>query len=236
MKKPIYQPSVEDIHEISKDKIKERSMEERLGVIAGEFKTGFDFIKKCKNAVSVFGSARSGLGDEVYDEAEKLSFMLSKEGFAIVTGGGPGVMEAANKGAYNAGGRSIGFTIKLPKEQNTNKYVKEEVPFYYFFSRKVMLSFSSKIYIFFPGGFGTMDEFFEILTLLQTGKMENIIIILVGKEYWSPLLKYINDVLYEKGGAIHKEDMDLYHLVDSADEAFKLIESKKEELFENNNN
>jgi len=160
----------------------------------------------------------------MYQEACKLGSLLAKAGFAIITGGGPGIMEAANKGALEAGGRSAGINIQLINKQSTNKYVKESVAFSYFFIRKVMLAFASEVYIFFPGGFGTLDELFELTTLIQTKKIRPIPIILVDKEYWIPLLTWIEQELYRKRGAIAKEDMKIHCLVDNAQEAFDYIE------------
>ncbi|MFH1187840.1 MAG: TIGR00730 family Rossman fold protein [bacterium] len=191
-----------------------------------EFVSGFEFISKYEKAVTFFGSARSGFKDKLYQEVTKLAYDLSKEGFAIISGGGPGVMEAANKGAYEAGGKSVGINIKLTDSSGTekrNQYVEEAESFEYFFIRKTILSFASQIYIFFPGGFGTLDELFEIITLIQTKKTKPIPVILVNKEYWQPLLSWINNTIYAKDKAINKEDMDIYHLVNDADEALKLI-------------
>ena len=196
---------------------------ERMTKIVEEFARGFYFLKNYGLTATFFGSARVTAQAPSYKEAYSLAFQLSKEGFDIITGGGPGIMEAANKGAYEAGGRSAGLNIQLQEEQRTNKYVKESEAFYYFFIRKVMLAFASEVYIFFPGGFGTLDELFELITLVQTKKIEPIPIILVGREYWQPLLKWIESELYEKRGAIKKSDMKVYHLVDDADDALTRI-------------
>jgi uncharacterized protein (TIGR00730 family) len=198
----------------------------RVFKIMAEFVMGYEFINKHDKAVTFFGTARHGFDSEVYQEARKLAFKMSKDGYSVITGGGPGVMEAANHGAFEAGGCSVGLNIKLSGDADTerrNQYVKEAEAFSYFFVRKVMLSFASQVYVYFPGGFGTLDELFEIITLVQTKKIPAIPIILVNKKYWQPLLDWIEEVIYKENKAINKEDMELYHLVDNADEAFKLL-------------
>lgn len=196
---------------------------ERMTKIVEEFTKGFHFLKSYGLAATIYGSARSDPDSPNYQEAQKLAAQLSKEGFAIITGGGPGIMEAANKGAYESGGQSAGINIQLPHDQRINEYVTDSEAFYYFFIRKVMLAFASEVYIFFPGGFGTLDEFFEMLMLVQTKKIEPIPIILIGKAYWQPLLTWFEKELYEKNKAISYEDMNLYQLVDDAGEAMELI-------------
>lgn len=221
-----HDPKVSRIHEIVDGHPDFRHVSsERIEQIREEFERGFAFLQSIpEDSVSVFGSARCRPGSEAYQEAEELGRGLAKQGFAIVTGGGPGIMEAANKGAAEAGGRSAGLGIQLPEEQKINPYVQESVSFHHFFVRKVMLAFTAEVYVFFPGGFGTMDEFFELVTLVQTRKTNPIPIILVGKEYWTPLLAWIEETLFEKNGAIDQEDMKIYTLVDSAEEVLKLTE------------
>ncbi len=195
----------------------------RVFKIMTEFVSGFEFLKGYNRAVSIYGSARFGFDHSIYQEATKLSYRLAKAGYAVITGGGPGVMEAANKGAYEAGGKSVGINIKLPKEQRINQYVKESEAFEYFFVRRVMLAFASQVYIFFPGGFGTLDELMEMVTLVQTKKIRPIPIILINKEFWSPFLSWIRYDICDKNKAIDRRDLDIFHLVDTADEAYRLI-------------
>lgn len=195
--------------------------------IMAEFTEGFEFLADLKREVSFFGSARVEEGDPHYEEARKLAQMLGEAGFTIVTGGGPGIMEAANRGATEAGTESIGLNIQLPREQRTNPYVKHGKGFYYFFTRKVMLSASAQAYIYFPGGFGTLDEMFEMVTLIQTGKTESLPIVLVSKEYWQSLFEWIKKYPLERE-YINPEDLDLVHIVDTAEEAFELIKDSPE--------
>lgn len=191
--------------------------------IMAEFIEGFEFLSKLKKEVTFFGSARVTEFDEDYKDARQLAYKLGKAGFAIITGGGPGVMEAANRGASEAGANSIGLNIQLPTEQRINKYVKRGTGFYYFFTRKVMLSMSARAYIYFPGGFGTLDEFLEIITLIQTRKAPPLPVVLMGKEYWEPFTKFINDTVYRKFGAIEKADMDIFYLAKNVDDAYHYI-------------
>lgn len=195
----------------------------RVFRIMSEFVGGFELLRKYGLAATFFGSARFQPGDPYYKASEELAAKLAKKGFSIITGGGPGIMEAANVGAFKVGGKSVGLNIQLPMEQKLNPYVTESENFDFFFSRKVMLSFASEVYVYFPGGFGTMDEFFEIVTLIQTRKIENIPIVLVGKDFWSPLLAYFENTLLKKYKTISKEDLALFHMVDDVDEAFKYI-------------
>ena len=195
----------------------------RVFRIMSEFVTGFELLRKYGLAASVFGSARFQPGDKYYKEAEELSSRLAKKGFAIITGGGPGIMEASNVGSFKVGGKSVGLNIQLPFEQKLNPYTTESLDFDFFFSRKVMLAFASEVYIYFPGGFGTMDEFFELLTLIQTKKIERIPIVLYGKEFWDPLMSFFKSHMLDTFKTINKEDLELLHIVDSVDEAMKYI-------------
>lgn len=195
----------------------------RISRILSEFINGFRFIRRYNKIISFFGSSKAKRGTLYYKEAEKLSFLLSKKGYAIMTGGGGGVMEAANKGAYLAGGDSIGLNINLPEEQKLNKYVKNSISFRYFFTRKVMFNFASEAYVFFPGGFGTLDEFSEILNLIHTKKVKKIPVILVHAHYWRPLLSWIEKMLYKQKKTIGKKDLEIYTLVDNIKEALKIL-------------
>ena len=203
----------------------------RILKIQSEFVSGFEFLQKYKGrSISIFGSARCSFENKLYKQATLLSYKLAKDKFVIITGGGPGIMEAANRGAYESGGESVGINIQLNTEQRINKYVKESHAFEHFFVRKVMLSFASIVYIFFPGGYGTLDELFEMLTLIQTGKIEPIPVVLVGKDFWSPLMGWIKNTVYEKNKAITKEDLTIMKVVDDADEAYKYIKKLKIKL------
>lgn len=197
--------------------------EKRVAFISKEFRNGFEFIKNYPRSVTFFGSARTEEGDKYYEKARDLAKKIVSElRYSVLTGGGPGIMEAASRGAYEAGGNSIGLTIELPHEQISNKYLTDKVSFHYFFSRKVCLSFSAEAYIFFPGGFGTLDEFTEILTLVQTNKIPKAPIILVGENYWKPLENFLREVLL-KDKMIDTEDLSLYIITDNEDDVLKII-------------
>jgi hypothetical protein len=190
--------------------------------IMGEFVEGFDALAEVGPAVSIFGSARVGRRNRYYGAARRLAAALVKEGFAIITGGGPGIMEAANRGARDAGGLSIGANIELPFEQGLNEYVDLGMEFRYFFVRKVMFVKYAEGFVIFPGGFGTLDELFESLTLIQTGKVEHFPVVLYGTDYWSGMMQWIRDKpLYEE--KVSPEDLDLVTITDDIDEACDAI-------------
>ncbi len=197
----------------------------RIFKIMAEFIEGFEFITDFKEkSATVWGGTRVDPEDNYYKEAEKLGELLSKEGYAVVSGGGPGIMEAANKGAYNAKGDSVGINIQLPEGQRVNKFTNKKIGFHYFFTRKVMMSMASSVYVFFPGGYGTLDEFFEMIVLSQTQKFSHkVFIVAVGKEYWEPLFKWMEQEMYEKRKAIDKKDLNIFKIVDNAEEATEVI-------------
>jgi uncharacterized protein (TIGR00730 family) len=196
----------------------------RVFKIMSEFVEGFDMIGKYTMAATFFGSARTCPGEKIYEDATALAAKLAKGGFAVITGGSLGIMEAANKGAYDAGGASVGLNIKLFDNQPTNKYTTEAMTFDHFFVRKVMLTFASEVYIYFPGGYGTLDEFTEILTLVQTKNIKSVPIVLFGKEYWTPIVDLFKDHLLKKFHDIDEADLFLFQIVDSVDEAFEYIQ------------
>lgn len=198
-------------------------IKDKISTIQNEFINGFAFIKKHPKTVTFFGSARTLPEEQDYKNAELLASLISNLGYTIITGGGPGIMGAANKGAHAGKGDSIGFTIQLPMEQVTNPYLNDSLNFNYFFARKVALTYSAEAYIYFPGGFGTMDELFEILTLVQTNKIERVPIILFNTKFWKPLQKFIHNHLLAMG-KIDKEDMDLFIITDSIEEALRIVE------------
>ncbi len=219
----IYKNMKKENHLLTKNHIQE-IYSLRISRILKEFMIGFRFLEKYNKTVTFFGSSRAKPQTKYYKEAYGLAYKFSKKGYTVVTGGGGGIMEAANKGAYAAKGNSVGINIRLPKGEKRNKYVKDSVSFRYFFTRKVMLTFASQAYIFLPGGFGTLDEFFEIVVLIQTKKVKKIPIILIHKDYWQPLLKWIEENLYKKKKTVGRQDMKIYHLVDNVEEALKLFQ------------
>ena len=199
----------------------------RIFRIMSEFVEGFEELSNVKRAVSIFGSARMSRNNHHYKAVMELAELLSKRGFSIITGGGPGIMEAGNRGAKKGKGLSIGLNIEIPKEQTPNKYQDKRLDFRYFFARKVMFVKYSVGYVITPGGFGTMDEFFEALTLMQTGKIRRFPIIMFGKDYWDGLIKWMKDTLIP-AGTISKEDMNLFCITDDPEEVIRIIEESYE--------
>ncbi len=203
-----------------------KNQAERLALINQEFKTGFDFVSSYKKAVTVFGSARFLETNKYYQAAQEFTSRVVKElDYAVITGGGPGIMEAANRGAYEADGESIGYTIELPCEQKDNPYLSRSIGFHHFFSRKVLMTFGSECYVYFPGGFGTLDELTEILTLIQTRKIEKIPVILYGVEFWSKFQTFIKETLCEEEATIDAVDMDLYTITDDIEEMVRIVKN-----------
>jgi uncharacterized protein (TIGR00730 family) len=197
--------------------------QKRVTFIAQEFTGGFEFIKNYPRSVTFFGSARANRGDPYYEKAKRLAEKIAGGlHYSVITGGGPGIMEAANRGAFGAGGNSLGLTIDLPREQMTNQYLTDREDFHYFFSRKVCLAFSAEAYVFFPGGFGTLDEFLEILTLIQTNKIPQAPIILVGVSFWTRLQEFFKEVLLQNK-MIGEKDIHLYIITDDEDEILNII-------------
>ncbi|HYT04627.1 MAG TPA: TIGR00730 family Rossman fold protein [Gemmatimonadales bacterium] len=195
--------------------------------IMGEFVEGFDTLSDVYNAVTVFGSARTPPDDPYYEKAVETTRILAEAGFPIITGGGPGIMEAANRGCQEGNGLSIGCNIELPFEQGLNPYVERAINFRYFFVRKTMFVKYSTAFIVFPGGYGTMDELFEALTLIQTGKVKHFPVILFGREYWQGLADWLRDRVAGEG-KIAAKDLDLLHITDSPPEAVTIVREARE--------
>jgi hypothetical protein len=193
--------------------------------ILAEFVEGFDAMAKVGPAVTVFGSARTRPDDPVYEAARTIGRRLAEAGYAVITGGGPGAMEAANRGCREGGGLSVGCNIELPHEQGMNAYVDLGVEFRYFFARKVMFVKYADGFIILPGGFGTLDELFEALTLIQTGKVRHFPVVLVGRSYWAGLIDWIRESLLANG-AVSESDLDLLHVTDDPDEAVAMVKSQ----------
>lgn len=190
-----------------------------------ELVDGFETLSRIGPCVSIFGSARDTADSPYYKLAEEVAYLLTKKGFGVITGGGPGIMEAANKGAHFAGGKSVGLNIDLPHEQRPNPFIDQDkfINFHYFFVRKVMFMKYAQGYIVLPGGFGTLDELFEAITLIQTNKLVRFPIVLVVRDYWDGLITWIKERMLEEG-KISAEEMDIFSVVDTAEEAIGVIE------------
>ena len=199
----------------------------RIFRIMSEFVEGFEIMSRLGPAVSIFGSARTKPNERFYKMARKLSYMLAERDLAIITGGGPGIMEAANRGADEAGGKSVGLNITLPHEQTANPFANIRVDFHYFFARKVMFVKYACAFVCFPGGFGTLDEFFESMTLIQTGKVERFPVILIGKSFWGRVVGWLENMVLRRHKNISPEDMSLFCMTDSLHEAVRVIEESR---------
>jgi hypothetical protein len=202
----------------------------RMFRIMAEFVEGFETLSEVGHAVTIFGSARIKRGDDLYKKTEQIARLLVKNGFSIITGGGPGVMEAANKGASDAGGKSIGLNIELPMEQKPNPYANINLNFRYFFCRKVMFVKYAMAYVIMPGGFGTLDEFFEAVTLIQTHKIKPFPVIMVGNAYWSGLINWMKGSLL-KEKMISKEDLEIFQVIDDPEDILKTIKKFHDILY-----
>ena len=202
----------------------------RVFRIMGEFVEGFDEMATLTRGIAIFGSARTKQDEEYYKAAQETAALLAREGFAVITGGGPGIMEAANRGAFEAGGLSIGCNIELPFEQSSNAYLTRSVTFHYFFVRKLMFVKYSLGFIIFPGGFGTLDELFEALTLIQTKKIRNFPVVLFGRDYWNGLLNWMRDYMLPQG-KVNEVDLGLFKVTDSPSEVVEII-LKSQNTFE----
>lgn len=193
--------------------------------IMSEFVEAFEKMGRIGPCVSIFGSARTKEDDKYYQLAEEIAYKITQHGYGVITGGGPGIMEAANKGAHRGGGKSVGLNISLPFEEYSNPYIDSDkkLDFDYFFVRKVMFVKYAQGFIVLPGGFGTLDELFEAITLIQTKKIGKFPIVLVGKEFWGGMFEWIKNTLLNDG-KISPKDLDLFHLVDTSDDALKIID------------
>lgn len=197
----------------------------RMFHIMAEFVEGFELLPDVHPAVTIFGSARSSANSEAYRQTVRLAKKLVEAGFNVISGGGPGIMEAANKGAASAGGKSVGLHIHLPKEQQANKYANVRLEFDYFFVRKVMFVKYAVAYVIMPGGFGTLDELFEALTLIQTHRIRSFPVILMGSQFWAGLVEWLKKTLV-KEKTISESDLDLFRIVDTPDEAVAIIKRR----------
>ena len=220
-------------NEMIRDAFKHKSWNEiktenswQIFKVVAEFVEGFEQLARIGPSVAVFGSARTKPENKYYQMAEEIGFLLTQLGYGVITGGGPCIMEAANKGAQRGKGKSIGINITLPHEQAANPFIDPDklISFEYFFARKTMFMRYAQGFIVLPGGFGTFDELFEALTLIQTGKIGRFPIVLVGVNYWSGLITWIKEVMHAEEHNVSITDFDLFHLVDTADEAVKLID------------
>lgn len=224
--------NIKEIEALLKDQDQRQYLIDTMGIddiwrvfrIMAEFAESFEILSKLPYSVTVFGSARTKEDNQYYQQARMLGQRIAGENFATITGGGPGIMEAANRGAFEEGGLSIGMNIELPMEQQPNPYTTTTVDYHYFFVRKVMLVKYSVAFVIFPGGFGTMDELFESLTLIQTHRIKKFPVILFGSQYWQGLMDWIQATMLADGN-ISPKDLELFHVTDSIDETMELIKA-----------
>ena len=223
-----------DEEKVIQDKLKRKTWNEirtndswAIFKIMSEFVNGYETMSRIGPCVTIFGSARIKPGEKYYELAEKIAFKISKAGYGVITGGGPGIMEAGNKGAHNGGGASVGLNIELPFEQHFNPYIDKDknLNFDYFFVRKVIFVKYSQGFVVMPGGFGTLDEMFEALTLIQTKKIGKFPIILVGSSFWAGLIDWIKAILVEQEKTVNADDLNLFKIVDTEDEVLETLDS-----------
>lgn len=209
-----------------------KSTEEHIIKISEEFKKGLEFIKKYPRSITFFGSSQLASDSEYYLKAKELAYKIVKDtDYSIVTGGGPGIMEAANSGAKDALGKSVGINILLPERQKANGFTTDNINLDYFFVRKTILTFAAEAYIFFPGGLGTFDELFEILTLVQTKKIEPVPIILFGSDFWNPVENLMTTLMKDKYNTIDDADLKLFTITDSMDDVVEIIKKAPVEIY-----
>ena len=202
--------------------------ETKLCIIQEEFRQGIETLTDLTPSVTFYGSSRIPEESPSYEQVRHLAYRISQElGYAVISGGGGGLMEAANRGAYDANGKSVGLTIRLPHEQKTNPYVNDEIPFYFFFTRQVSMSYTTEVCIFAPGGFGTLYELFEMLTLQQTHKIGRVPIILFGTSFWKPLDALVKSLLIDTYKTVGEQDRELYIITDDEDEILNIIKESK---------
>lgn len=195
----------------------------RINAVTDELRQGFRLIEQHPKSVTFYGSARFPKGSMWYEKARRIAHALSQKGYSIVTGGGPGIMEAAHEGGFEANGKTVGLNIHLPSEQKVNPFAKESVEFKYFFTRRVALSFAAEAYLFFPGGFGTLDEFYELVTLVQTRRIPPVPLICVGSEFWTPFDEIHKNKLLAQYNAISPGDEKVYEILDNEEDIVRIV-------------
>jgi len=200
----------------------------RIFKIMSEFVEGYQFLSQFKGEVTVFGSARTKSNNKFYQMARETAYLLGKKKHSIITGGGPGIMEAANRGAYEAGAESVGINIQLPTEQVLNKYAKKSMGFHYFFTRKTMLTAPSQAFLYYPGGFGTLDEFFEVMDTIELQKMPAVPVGIVDKTFWQPLVNFLEKSSIKEAGSLNYEKLNLFKIINTPKEALEVLEKTKE--------